>query len=225
MIKILFIDCSGSPQYDPKVHIKPFLEHYPHDFVSPEFEELPGSLASYSHLVYSGSMVTSYESEWQSRLYNFVRSSYDYNIPTLGICYGHQIIAREILGYEKLRQKPKEDHGWEKVTVIDDDPLLGKKGSIWFPFVTHGYELFDLPSDKVKVIASSDNCITMAYKFLNKPVWGFQCHFEISPLQAKDFLNDYNLQLTCNSLGFEYSDKTYSNHQEIFKKFFESHWN
>ena len=62
----------------------------------------------------------------------------------------------------------------------------------------------------------------MAYKFLNEPVWGFQCHFEISPAQAKDFLDGYKLPVTCNSLGFEYSDKTYPNHQEIFRRFFES---
>lgn len=225
MSKILFIDCSGDPLYDPKVHIKPFLSPYTYDFISPEFEELPDSLAGYSHLIYSGSMVTSYESEWQSRLYNFVKSSYEYNIPTLGICYGHQIIAREILGYETLRKKPKEDHGWEEVSVLEDDLLLGEKGTTWFPFVTHGYELFDLPTDKVRLIASSDNCCAMAYKFLNKPIWGFQCHFEISPSQAKIFLDDYNLKITDNSLDFTHGYKTYSKHGEIFKRFFESQLN
>ena len=221
MSRILFIDCSGDPLYDPKVHIRPYLEGLPYDFVSPEFEALPESLAAYSHIIYSGSMVETYVSEWQSRIYDFVRKTYEADIPTLGICYGYQIMAKEIFGEHTLRQKPKQDHGWEKVTVDETNPLLGEKGDIWYPFVTHGYELCDLPADRVTVIASSDNCPTMAYKFIGKPIWGFQCHFEISPDQARTFLGDYKLSITENSLGFDYANKTYSRHKDIFHNFFE----
>lgn len=219
MHKVLFVDCAGSPLYNTKSHILPFF-HKPYEIVRAEFEPLPYLIDHYSHIILSGSLAPSYESKWQSRLYKFVSRILQKNIPILGICYGHQIIIRELFGESRLVKKTAEDIGWEKVTVSEDDILLGKKGTLWVPFSYHGYEISSVPSDQVRIIASSANCEVMAYKFINKPVWGFQPHFEINCEQAVELMNNLNTKPSANLLGIESCELTFSKHQEIFDRFF-----
>ena len=141
----------------------------------------------------------------------------DTEIPILGICYGHQIIASCHLGMHHLRKRKKENIGWERITVKADDLLLGTKGNSWTPFAYHGYELFDLPEDKIKVIADSDECAVMAYKFCNKNIWGFQPHFEIGREAAVELLGRFRVGITEE---IKYSPITYISHRTIFDRFF-----
>lgn len=220
MKRVLIVDCAVNPLYTPKEHIRPFFAHVAHDFVSPEFEDLPENLSGYSHLVYSGSMCETYdEGEWQAKLYRFMEKMAEFDIPTLGICYGHQIIARTLLGDQTLRKKMSGDHGWEKVTVLRDDVLLGPQGTVWYPLVTHGYEVCNLSQNKAQIIASSKNCDTIAFKIIGKRIWGIQAHFEVSGNQAREFLGNFNLAITPRSFGYDYSDKTYAQHGSIFNRF------
>lgn len=219
MRKILFVNCAGNPLYDAKGHILPFLQD-PYEIINAEFEPLPNSIDNYSHIILSGSVAPSYESKWQFGLYKFVNKILEENIPILGICYGHQIIIRELFGYDRLAKKTQEDVGWEKVTVCENDTLLGEKGALWVPFTYHGYEISSVPNEQVRIIASSANCKVAAYKITNKPVWGFQPHFEISGEQATILMDNFNTKPSANLLGLDGSKLTFSKHNEIFNRFF-----
>lgn len=216
MRKVLFINSAGNPKYDAAKHIRPFLRE-PYEIVNAEFEELPKNLACYSHVILGGSVAPSYESKWQNRLYKWLVTLVRTDIPILGICYGHQIIVGRYLGMRYLRKREKENIGWGKITVRTDDPLLGRKGDFWFPFAYHGYELFDLPEDTIEVIASSEKCYVMAYKFRNKNIWGFQPHFEIDRADAIELLERFKVEIT-NEI--KNSQITHEFHRAIFDRFF-----
>ncbi|MBN2454221.1 glutamine-hydrolyzing GMP synthase [Candidatus Woesearchaeota archaeon] len=95
-------------------------------------------------------------------------------VPILGICYGHQIIAkvsggRVITGgkeYGKGVLKPKKS------------PLfkgLGKKEQVW---LSHGDSVVKLPRG-YSVIGSTERCKTAAYANEKKRVYGIQFHPEV----------------------------------------------
>lgn len=216
MFRTLFVNCAGNPKYCASEHIKPFMQQ-PYEIVNAEFEELPENLSCYSHVIIGGSIAPSYESVWQSKLYAWVNELIKHNIPTLGICYGHQIIIRVYLGKQYIRKRSNENIGWDKMIVLEDDILLGKRGDIWVPFAFHGYELCNLPTDKVRILSESNNCDVMAYRLIGKNIYGVQPHFEISRKNAMELLQSLDIALTENVLK---SPITYDRHHIFFERFF-----
>ena len=78
-------------------------------------------------------------------------------IPILGICFGHQIISKELGG--KVKKSKSREFGLAKVKKINNSILtknfFNKKGfnNVW---MSHSDEVSKLPKD-FKVIASSNN--------------------------------------------------------------------
>ena len=216
MRKTLFVNCAGNPKYCASEHIKPFLRQ-PYEIINAEFENLPADLSCYSHAIIGGSIAPSYESPWQSRLYSWVERLINHDIPTLGICYGHQILVRVYLGKQYVRKRDCENIGWDEITLVADDLLLGTKGDIWVPFAFHGYELYDLPADQVCILAKSKNCDVMAYKLIGKKIYGVQPHFEISRDKAIELLRSLDMMPTKNVIE---APTTYDRHHIFFERFF-----
>ena len=80
---------SGDPAGEP-VEMIPFRAHD---------GELPGlsDLKANDALMISGSTAGVYEShEWLSPLFDTVRRAIDSQIPTIGVCFGHQVVAKAL---------------------------------------------------------------------------------------------------------------------------------
>ncbi|MGQ9640857.1 MAG: glutamine-hydrolyzing GMP synthase [Candidatus Bathycorpusculaceae bacterium] len=101
---------------------------------------------------------------------------FDLNLPILGLCYGHQLIAKMFGGMvEKARQR---EYGM--AYVIIDNPIgvlkgLSKKERVW---MSHGDTVFSVPSE-YEVLAHSENCPVAAFKHEKKPIYGLQWHPEV----------------------------------------------
>jgi GMP synthase (glutamine-hydrolysing) len=104
----------------------------------------------------SHSMVTDKE-DWSVKLSEWINEISKYNIPTLGICYGHQLLCQAfggIVGYH-----PK---GIEKGTVNIElteegkkDKLLGILPSPFLGHVSHSQSVIKLP-EKAILLAKND---------------------------------------------------------------------
>jgi GMP synthase (glutamine-hydrolysing) len=98
------------------------------------------------------------------------------NFPILGICAGHQYMARFFGGMAKPAEKP--EFGKIQLTILKEDKIfkgVPKKSIVW---ESHNDEVSKLPKD-FELLASSENCEIQAMKHKNKPFYGLQFHPEV----------------------------------------------
>jgi GMP synthase (glutamine-hydrolysing) len=99
------------------------------------------------------------------------------DFPILGICAGHQFMARHFGGEVKPSTIP--EFGQVEMTLIKDDDALFegvlKKSIVW---ESHNDEVTVLPKDFVR-IAESENCKIQAMRHKKKLLYGLQFHPEV----------------------------------------------
>jgi GMP synthase-like glutamine amidotransferase len=113
------------------------------------------------------------ELPWQKELAAWLKPQLDKGIPTLGICFGHQFIAR--LFGSKVGQVPGLQVGFRKVSVSCN--LLGKHQKEGEVFVAHEEMVLECPKE-FSVIASNTHIPIEAMKHNSLPIWGMQSHPE-----------------------------------------------
>jgi GMP synthase (glutamine-hydrolysing) len=103
------------------------------------------------------------------------------DFPILGICAGHQFMARHFGGKVKPSKLP--EFGQVELTLcVDDDPLFAgmpKKSIIW---ESHNDEVTTLPKDFTK-LGESENCKIQAIRHNKKQFYGLQFHPEVEHTQ------------------------------------------
>jgi len=99
------------------------------------------------------------------------------DFPILGICAGHQFMARHFGGEVKPSTIP--EFGQVELTLCNnDDPLfkgVSQKSIVW---ESHNDEVTVLPKDFIK-IAESENCKIQAMRHKKKLLHGLQFHPEV----------------------------------------------
>jgi len=131
----------------------------------------------------SGSKHSVYEDlAWINRLKAFARAVYDANIPIVGICFGHQVLA-EALGGKVARS----DRGWS--CGVHDCQVRATPD--WMRPALGHYAIQDYHQDRVvqlpecaTVIAASDYCANAALAYDGKAI-SFQGHPEIEGVYAR----------------------------------------
>lgn len=103
------------------------------------------------------------------------------NFPILGICAGHQFMARHYGGKVKPSKLP-EFGQVELILCLDDEPLfegIPKKSIVW---ESHNDEVTTLPKDFLK-LGESENCKIQAMRHKKKQFYGLQFHPEVEHTQ------------------------------------------
>ncbi len=96
--------------------------------------------------------------------------------PILGICAGHQFMARFFGG--KVQPCDIPEFGKVELTLLAADTLfegVSQTSTVW---ESHNDEVSILPKDFV-VLAESENCPIQAMKHTQKPLYGLQFHPEV----------------------------------------------
>lgn len=94
----------------------------------------------------------------------------------MGICAGHQFMARFFGGEAKPSKIP--EFGKIELTIIENNDLfedVPEKSVVW---ESHNDEVTKLPKDFIN-LAESKNCKIQAMKHKNKPFYGLQFHPEV----------------------------------------------
>lgn len=94
---------------------------------------------------------------------------YSLGIPILGICYGHQVIARDFGG-----SYGESFHSIQGALV----KLSGSGQRVW---MNHNDEVKGVPPEFC-IIASTEHCRIAAMRHKSKPIYGVQFHPEQSPM-------------------------------------------
>lgn len=109
---------------------------------------------------------------------NFV-ALMNFDVPLLGFCLGHEIIAVAHGG--GIKRLP-EYHGKKELIKIKkaDDPIFSGLDRKEVSLVKrHYYHVSDLP-ESFESLAASDTCKNEIIKHKQKPIYGFQGHPEVS---------------------------------------------
>ena len=97
-------------------------------------------------------------------------------VPVLGICYGHQLLAKMLGG--RVERGPGE-YGDTKVRLLEGDPLLeglDREEVVW---MSHG-DYVASPPPGFKVLAVSERGYIAAMRSPDRPIYGVQFHPEVS---------------------------------------------
>jgi GMP synthase (glutamine-hydrolysing) len=107
------------------------------------------------------------------------------NFPILGICAGHQYMARFFGGAAKPAEKP--EFGKIELIILKEDEIfkgVPKKSIVW---ESHNDEVTKLPSGFI-CLAQSESCKIQAMKHKNKPFYGLQFHPEVEHTQYGELM-------------------------------------
>lgn len=99
------------------------------------------------------------------------------NLPILGICYGHQLLAT-LFGC-KVRRGEKQEYGVAIVDILKPIGILKgleKQEKVW---MSHG-DVVAEASEEVMVTASTPYCPIAAFQHKSKPIYGLQWHPEVT---------------------------------------------
>jgi GMP synthase (glutamine-hydrolysing) len=117
---------------------------------------------------------------WSITLEKWIPSLLEARVPLLGICYGHQLIARAAGGRVAHHPGGKE-LGTVAVNLLADcvgDPLLGPMLSPFLAHVSHTQTVLDLPPGAVRL---ASNAFEPNHAFrLGDYAWGLQFHPEFT---------------------------------------------
>jgi len=100
----------------------------------------------------------------------------DLNIPVLGLCYGHQLIAYASDG--RVERGARQEYGVTRLTVDKPVGVLGGLSHEEEVWMSHGDTVYSLPME-FEVLAHTENCPVAAFRHREKAVYGLQWHPEV----------------------------------------------
>ncbi|KPN29606.1 GMP synthase [glutamine-hydrolyzing] subunit A [Halolamina pelagica] len=152
-----------------------------------EFEVTEGELPAdheFDGVVVTGSRASVYWDEaWIPPLVDWVAEAHEREIPILGVCYGHQVLAEALggrvagmdgfeIGYNEIERRPE----------AADDALLDGLGDSFLAFTTHGDTVVDLPPE-AELLAENEHGV---HAFRAGNAWGVQFHPEYDIETARE---------------------------------------
>ena len=145
-------------------------------------DQLPlPELSDYSAVIITGShsMVTDCE-PWSERLLSYIKTMHETKLPTLGVCYGHQLMAKALGGEIGLHPEGPQA-GSTEVTLTEEgkqDQLLGLSPEAFKVNAGNSQRITQLPTEAV-VLAGNDFEPHQAVRF-GEMMWGLQFHPEFN---------------------------------------------
>ncbi|WP_435184901.1 type 1 glutamine amidotransferase [Halobellus sp. EA9] len=141
--------------------------------------ELPGTLR-YDGVVITGSWASVYwDREWIGRLKAWIGGAVEAGVPTLGVCYGHQLLA-DVLG-GRVASMDGCELGYRTVEQDGENRLLDGLDETFTVFTSHSDRVVEAPPGAT-VFARNDYGI---HGFRRDCVFGVQFHPEYDPEMAE----------------------------------------
>lgn len=190
--KIAILDNSIKPEmYRPVDHWTSFFDADFESFRAPE-HQFPDLDQGFTHMIVTGSEASIiHRDDWVPEEMKIVKDAMDRDIPILGSCWGHQLLALIIRGPEAVRRAPVPELGWLTIRINEGQEFFGDTGSFQ-AFSLHFDEVVD-PGPDFRILASTEDCSIHAFQYRDRPIWGIQSHPEINIENGKSLLEDFGL--------------------------------
>lgn len=128
----------------------------------------------------------------------FTRAAIAYGTPVIGICLGHQIIARALNG--KVVRHPAREVGIRRIHPTSSQLSKDPESNDIDAFVFHQDHVAEAPPDCV-ITFRSEHCAVEGFRHRERPIHGLQFHPEIGCQQAKSILNWWYKECGLNPCG------------------------
>jgi len=157
-------------------------ESFPNDLIEKE----------YTHIIHTGSALSINDiAPFTEKALKYIQNARDKGIWQMGICYGHQLICKALVGAHAVRSSPHGfEIGWGNVKFVNNaKEILHLEGqeNVW---QHHFDEVIELPEGS-EVLATNDHSEIQAYINYDQHLLGTQFHPEFSKKAGDDyFLND-----------------------------------
>lgn len=158
---------------------------FPNDLIDHDF----------THVIHSGSALSIIEDvPFMDRAVDYIRRARDKGVFQMGICYGHQLVCRALLGVHTVRPCPNGmEAGWRSVTFVNGAKDLfgvGESERVW---QHHFDEVTELPEGS-ELWATNPHCSIQAYINHEQRLFGTQFHPEFDRKAGNQiFLDDREL--------------------------------
>ncbi len=176
----------------------------------PSFFAPPGgadeALCRFRGVIISGSRTSAFEKQpWIEALLAWIRQAVSLKLPLLGICFGHQMLARALAPDEPdaglgLCAQPRL--GWCAVEHAAVSSLLRGVANPFLSFSSHAEELKHLPAGFRLLARTRHSHEIQAIQWQNQPVFGVQFHPEKDASAARRALSSqqpfFNSQLAAS---------------------------
>jgi|FLOH01.1.fsa_nt_gi GMP synthase-like glutamine amidotransferase len=194
MLSILILDYSTSRIANPT--ITPWLPQSA-DITSLYIDSeaaFPDDLMdrSFTHVIHSGSELSITErAPFTNRAEAFIQNASLAGIAQMGICYGHQLICRALVGENSIRSSPNGfEAGWGDVEFNDlgvTELYLKLVEKIW----QHHFDEVTILPPGSEVVARNNHTEIQAYINQKLRLFGMQFHPEVTrAVGNKIFVND-----------------------------------
>ncbi|WP_048075236.1 type 1 glutamine amidotransferase [Haloquadratum walsbyi] len=139
-------------------------------------------------IVITGSRSSVYwDRDWIQPLIRYTAAADDRDIPILGVCYGHQVLAVALGGH--VESMDEYELGYRKVTQTQSDALFEDIPNTFTVFTSHSDRVTELPSDAT-TLAENDYGI---HAFRRENAWGVQFHPEYDRETARSITTNKDL--------------------------------
>ncbi|AET70466.1 GMP synthase family protein [Desulfosporosinus orientis DSM 765] len=187
--------------------------------------EPPPDLVDIAGIIITGShaMVSDFE-DWNVRLSDWLRENLHMAIPTLGICYGHQLLCQALGGQVTYHPQGKEI-GTVQIQQTEagkNDPLFSVLPSTFLGHVTHAQTILNLPPG-AHILANNDFEEHHAFA-LHDTIWGVQFHPEFDAAITQAYIKEQESSLISEGYAVESIKNSVTDHsfgRLLFQRFLE----
>lgn len=155
---------------------------------SEPIETTEGTIQSFDGVIISGSQSSVYDDHrpWIQTLSRWVEGALADDMPILGVCWGHQLLAQILGGTVK---GGSYELGYVQVTQEVDDPIWDGIPDPFTVFATHSDHVVAMPPDAT-LLASNE---TGVQAFRQEHVYAVQFHPEYDRRTARAMINSKDL--------------------------------
>ncbi len=168
------------------------VESFPDDLIEKDF----------THVIHTGSILSANEeAPFTNKAVKYIKSLREKGVWQMGICYGHQLLCRALMGKEAVRPSPNGfEVGWKDVNFnLKAQQILEVKNTekVW---QHHFDEVVQIPEGS-ELLATSSHSEIQAYVNFEQHILGTQFHPEFDKISGDKYFQDD--QLFIEKQGFK----------------------
>ncbi|KQC11705.1 MAG: hypothetical protein APR63_03975 [Desulfuromonas sp. SDB] len=162
---------------------------------------------------------------WLEKLEDWIRQLIKKQVPLIGICYGHQLIARTLSGKSAVSRGERPEMTFTEIN-FNSSHWLFKRVKPPLEMMSAHYDLVKIIPLGFRAIASSEHCPVQGMVNENRNVLGLQFHPEIDVDKAVKCINREKSRLAHLNMDVKNLLATVpsarENHQVIFENIFKN---